>query len=202
MLNNEQNIETLKQHGYTYIRNLGSGSFSDVLLCQSTKYNQCFAIKRAIKHHISVDEYKHLISLHHPHIIKLYDTFEDDEAQYLVFDYCQNGTISERGRLTIENFIQLSKQILEAVAFCHSHNIAHRDLKPENIFLDQYNHIKLADFGMAKQFQLNGKSTEKCGSIMFCPPEMFVHQEIDPFKADIWALGITFFFHDNRKISI
>ena len=72
-------------------------------------------------------------------------------------------------------------------------NIAHRDIKPENIFLDQYDHIKLADFGMAKHFNDNEKSSEKCGSLMFAPPEMLKFPEICPFKADIWALGITFF---------
>lgn len=47
---------------------------------------------------------------------------------------------------------------------------------------------------MAKQFQFHGKSIEKCGSLMFCSPEMLSSPKFCPFKADIWALGITFFF--------
>ena len=109
-------------------------------------------------------------------------------------DYCSNGTIKDKGILSYEKFVYYAKQILEAIAFCHSNNIAHRDIKPENIFLDQYDHAKLADFGMAKRFNLEGKSNEKCGSLMFIPPEMFQYQEICPFKADIWSLGITFFY--------
>lgn len=184
----------LSQHGYEYKGFLGKGGFSSVLLCQSQKYCQNFAIKRSLKHRLTEDEYNHLVALNHPHIIKLYDAFYDDCAQYLVMEYCPNGTIRQKGKLPYDKFVYYAKQILESLAFCHSNKIAHRDIKPENIFLDQYDHIKLADFGMAKQFEPNDKSSDKCGSLMFISPEMLQYQETCPFKADIWALGITFFY--------
>ena len=186
--------ETLSKHGYEYIKFLGKGGFSCVLLCQSKKYNQNFAVKRAIKHQLIENEFNHMVSLNHPSIIKLYDSFIDDNAQYLVMEYCPNGTMQQKGKLSYDEFVHYAKQILEAILFCHQRNIAHRDLKPENIFFDQYDHIKLADFGMAKQFEYDEKSAEKCGSLMFVPPEMLQYQEISPFKADIWSLGITFFY--------
>ena len=190
----QQIKETLSKHGYEYMDFLGKGGFSNVLLCQSKKYNQDFAIKRAINHRLTEDEYTHLISLDHPSIIKLYDAFNDEHAQYLVMEYCINGTIQEKGKLSYEKFTHYAKQILEAISFCHSNKIAHRDIKPDNIFLDHYDHIKLADFGMAKSFDEDSKSSDKCGSLMYLSPEFFLYQEINPFKADIWALGITFFY--------
>lgn len=191
--------ETLSRHGYEYKEFLGKGGFSEVMLCECKKYHQCFAVKRALKHHLSDEEYNNLILLNHPNIIRLYDAFNDEFAQYLVMEYCTNGTMLDKGKLSNTKFIYYAKQILEAISFCHSNNIAHRDLKPENIFLDQYDHVKLADFGMAKQFEYDSKSTEKCGSLMFSAPEMFLYQEICPFKADIWALGITFFYMATGK---
>lgn len=190
----DQIKETLSQHGYEYIKFIGKGGFSNVLLCKSKKYNQFFAIKRAKKHHLTEDEYNLLIKLNHSNIIKLYDAFNDEYAQYLVMDYCNNGTILEKGKICNTKFVYYAKQILKAISFCHSNNIAHRDLKPDNIFLDQYDHIILADFGMAKQFDYDSKSSDKCGSLMFLAPETFLYQEICPFKADVWALGITFFY--------
>lgn len=190
----EQIQETLQQHGYEYKQLLGQGSFASVLLCHSNKYKQDFAIKRAIKHKISVYEYNTLVSLHHPNIIKLYDAFEDEDTHFLVMDYCPNGTVRQRIGLPYDRFIYYAKQMIEALAYCHANNIAHRDIKPDNIFIDQYDHIKLADFGLARQFDEESKSNEKCGSLIFVPPEMFQCNEVCPFKADIWALGITFFF--------
>ena len=40
------------------------------------------------------------------------------------------------------------QQIISGVDYCHRHMIVHRDLKPENLLLDQYLHVKIADFGM------------------------------------------------------
>ena len=185
---------TLSQHGYDFIKFLGKGSFASVYLCRSLKYQQYFAIKRAIRHRITDLEYNTLVSLNHPNIVKLYDAFEDDSAQYLVMEYCSNGTIRQKGKLSYDKFILYSKQLLSALAYCHSRNVAHRDIKPDNIFLDQYGQIKLADFGLAKKFENDIQSNEKCGSFMFFSPEMFVQYSVDPFKADIWALGITFFY--------
>lgn len=195
----EQVKATLSAHGYEYKDFLGKGGFSEVLLCESTKYKQKFAVKRAYKHDITDEEYNFLIKLNHPNIIRLYDAFSDEFTRYFVFEYCNNGTISDKGKLTNSKFITYAKQILQAISFCHSNNIAHRDLKPENIFLDQYDQVKLADFGMAKQFEIDTKSAEKCGSLMFLAPEAFLYQEINPFKADIWALGITFFYMATGK---
>lgn len=193
MIDIQQKQKTLINHGYEYKRILGKRGFSSVLLCESKKYNHDFAVKMVIKHKLTDDEYNTLISLNHPNIIKIYDAFEDKSAQYLVMEYCPNGTIEEKGCLTYDQFIYYAKQILEALSYCHSIKIVHRDIKPQNIFLDQYDHIKLADFGMAKHYEDDSKSSEKCGSIKYFAPEMFQYKEICLFKADIWALGITFF---------
>lgn len=199
MIEKEQIKETLSMHGYEYQRFLGKGSFSSVILCQSTKYNQNFAIKIAHKDKLTEFEYSTMISLNHPNIIKLYDAFEDEFAQYLVMEYCSNGTIRQKGKLSYEQFVCYAKQILDALSYCHSKNVAHRDIKPDNIFVDQYDQVKLADFGMAKKFQIDSKCNEKCGSLMFFAPEMIQNQSICPFKADIWALGITFFYMTTGK---
>lgn len=195
MTDDEDDIkEVLKQHGYEFIRFLGKGSFSSVYLCRSQKYQQDFAIKRTVKHRITDVEYNTLVSLNHSNIVKLYDAFDDDTAQYLVMEYCCNGTLRQKGKLPYDTFIYYAKQLISALSYCHSRNVAHRDIKPDNIFLDQYGQIKLADFGLAKHFENDAQSNEKCGSLMYFAPEMFIHHSIDPFKADIWALGITFFY--------
>jgi len=45
-------------------------------------------------------------------------------------------------------------QILRALIYCHTHRIIHRDLKPQNLLLDSKGNLKLADFGLARSFQI------------------------------------------------
>lgn len=186
--------QILSQKGYQLIRFLGHGGFSQVYLCYSIKYQREFAIKRTLKERVTDYEYKNLSFLNHTNIIRLYEAFEDETYHYLVIDYCSNGSLRDKPKLTSEKFVYYARQILEAVYYCHSNQIAHRDIKPENIFLDEYDHVKLADFGMAKTFGKDALSSEKCGTYKYSSPEMFTCHEIDPFKSDIWSLGVTFFF--------
>ena len=189
----DQIQKSLANNGFYLLDLIGSGAFSDVYLCQNSKYNHFFAIKKVLKKKLAQHEIDALIALIHPYIVKLYQTFSDENYQYLVMEYCPNGTIKQMGKLTYEKFIFYAKQLLEVLNYCHSQKIAHRDIKPENIFIDQYNHVKLGDFGLADKFHENGSSQEKCGSLLFCSPEIITSSQFDPFKADIWALGITFY---------
>lgn len=188
-------MDQLSKHGYQYIRTIGFGNFSQVYLCKSLKYNILFALKRIINSKVTDSEYNALISLNHHYIVQLYEIIKEEDCTYLVMDYCPNNTLMQKGKLSYNEFIHYARQILEALSYCHSKLIAHRDIKPDNIFIDQYDRIKLADFGFAKQFDHETISTERCGSIMYCSPEIVKGQSsFDPFQADIYALGITFYY--------
>lgn len=187
MFNFEQLKESLSKQGYEYKQFLGGSGFSNVLLCQSNEHNKDMVIKRSIKHKFTEKELNSFLSLCHPNIVKLYDIFDDDFAQYLVTEYCSKGTIQQKGRLSYEKFVVYAKQILEAIAYCHSNKIAHQDISPNKIFIDQNHNIKIANI-------LFSKNEANSNSLMFHPPEMILNDEVCPYKADIWALGITFFF--------
>lgn len=102
MIELEKIQQTLIDHGYEYKQTIGQGGFSYVFLCHSLKYNYDFAVKMTTKDNsLTYDEYSTLISLNHPHIIKLYDAFEDDFAQYLVMEYCQKGTIIQKKEIEL-----------------------------------------------------------------------------------------------------
>lgn len=193
MFNFEQIKETLSKNGYEYKQFLGRDDISSVLICQSNNYNHEFAVRRIIKNKMTENEINHAISLAHPNIMKLYDVFEDTVAQYLVIEYCSNGTIQQKGRLSYEKFVFYAKQILETISFYHTNKIAHREIAPYNIFIDHNDNIKIADFKTNIHISTT-KSNEILNNLMFQAPEMFLSDEICPFKADIWALGITFFF--------
>jgi serine/threonine protein kinase len=85
-------------------------------------------------------------------------------------------------------------QIAAGLAYCHSQGISHGDIKPQNILIDAYRRCKLVDFGLSQHFETKNTSTMFLGSLLFMAPEVILKQAFDPFIADVWSLGITFYW--------
>ena len=99
-----------------------------------------------------------LQQLDHPHVLKLYEYFEDSRNVYLVTEICRGGELFDR-IIEAEFFSEkvasrIFKQILQSLNYCHSQGIAHRDLKPENFIIcdkdDEYIQIKTIEFWLSK----------------------------------------------------
>ena len=96
-----------------------------------------------------------------------------------------------------------------AIEHLHELNIIYRDLKPENILISQDNHIKLADFGLAKEGVTDYQSTKSfVGSPAYLSPEMLMRKGVGK-SADIYGIGAVLyemicgtppFFSNNIKI--
>lgn len=123
-------------------------------------------------------ERKVLSMLNHPFIMRLYYAFQTTEKLYLVLDYCPGGELFfhlsryRRFQEPVARFY--AAELLLAIGHLHQHGIIYRDLKPENgktreyyvcqtllsmsshnilfltVLLDAYGHVKLGDFGLAK----------------------------------------------------
>jgi len=137
-----------------------------------------------------------LATLDHPAIPRIYDYFTQNERSYLVLEYI-NGKDLEAVLNQTDDFIPSDKIIRWAVELCevlsylHNHKpepIVFRDMKPSNVMVDQYNHIVLIDFGIAKPFQGPQRGT-MIGTEGYSPPEQY-RGEASPL-ADIYALGAT-----------
>lgn len=93
-----------------------------------------------------------LNKLDHPNILRLFEIFVDDKRYYLVTELCSGidlfDSISKQGYFSEAEAAIIIKKLLEAVAYCHSKNIAHRDIKPENILYNRESKdVKLVEFG-------------------------------------------------------
>ena len=93
--------------------------------------------------------------------------------------------------ISLQDSVFYLAEILMAIKQLHDRNIIYRDLKPENILLDSKGHIRLIDFGFAKQLKSINKDRAKtnCGTPAYAAPEVLVGTGYS-YKADIWSFGI------------
>ncbi|KAJ3232271.1 hypothetical protein HDU78_007216 [Chytriomyces hyalinus] len=101
--------------------------------------------------------------------------------------------IERNDRLKNKRAKHVFRQLMSAVAYLHSNNIAHRDLKDENIVIDDEYGAKLIDFGSAAIEDENVDILRYHGTINFAPPEVLSGKQYIPKQADIWACGIILY---------
>ena len=194
--------QTMERHNFSMIRKLGKGGFAVVYLAKSKQYQINFAIKVSIMSNDAISEddqceIKTMIQLSHPNIMRIYDYFTEGKYLFMVLEYCQSGSVLDLikvyGAIKEPQLTSFIKQAMCAIEHCHSNNIAHRDIKPANMLIDQYGRIKLADFGLSSQHEKGSVIDEYRGSRAYMAPEIVMRSAYDPFAADIWALGVTFY---------
>uniref|UniRef100_A0A0K0G4V0 non-specific serine/threonine protein kinase n=1 Tax=Strongyloides venezuelensis TaxID=75913 RepID=A0A0K0G4V0_STRVS len=135
--------------------------------------------------------------IEHPHVLHLYDVYENKKYLYLLLEHVSGGELFDylvkKGRLMAKEARKFFRQIISALDFCHAYNICHRDLKPENLLLDERNNIKVADFGMAS-LQVEGSMLEtSCGSPHYACPEVIRGEKYDGRRADVWSCGVILY---------
>lgn len=192
-------------HGYKCESVLGSGAFSSVFKCYQPTCSRYFAAKaiplefEGPDHSVNVcdSESSALVQVNHPNIVKLYDSFREDNHLFLILQYCEHGSLQSRvksGRgLGSDLLIPYMSQLLNALSYLHSKSISHRDIKPANVFLDSSLRPVLADFGFAIIRRGSELLDKFCGSLQYRAPESVQQVPHCPFKADVWALGVTFY---------
>ena len=208
MIAQEELAKILENHGYIYVKKIGEGGNGQVFLVTSKKYQTDFCCKvrpiskkgQKVETGKLDDEIALNVKLQHPNIISLFEHFTENEFLFIIMEYCPNGNLDDyiktNGPIQGPQLFFFCKQIILAIKACHDNYIAHRDIKPSNILLDAHMRLKLVDFGISADLQ-NADSESFMrhdGSRAWMAPEIFqTKQAFDPFKADIWAMGVTFY---------
>jgi len=190
---------------YEYVREIGSGAFSVVLLVLHKGTGVHYACKVCSRNLLQRNgifdrferEMRILQSIKHPNIVELVDVVYDEKLIYLVMEFCEKGElfqfIVDQKRLDESMAKQVFSQIVNAIKYLHDRDIAHRDIKPENILLDSDMNVKLADFGLCHNVNSSCLLKTPCGSPFYAPPEVIANKEYDGKLSDIWSIGVVLF---------
>ena len=198
--NNIQNKNKINFKSFEMLELLGEGSFGKVFKVRLKKTNEIFAMKVLNKSYLlkkkllryAITECNILKESNCPFILKLHYSFQTPDNLYMILDYCSLGDLSYQLQISLleedEAKFYIAELIL-AIEYLHKHNIIYRDLKPENILISSDGHIKLADFGLAKENVTNDIPNKTfCGSPQYLSPEM-LSKEGTTKASDIYGIG-------------
>lgn len=137
-----------------------------------------------------------LATLSHPAVPEIYDFFNEQDRAYLVMEFIRGKDLEAlvniaEGFLKWEQVRAWAIEICDVLDYLHGNQpepVVFRDMKPSNVMIDQFRHVRLIDFGIAKTFQVDQKHT-MIGTEGYSPPEQY-RGEVSP-RSDIYALGAS-----------
>ncbi|MGH7531448.1 MAG: serine/threonine-protein kinase [Gemmatimonadales bacterium] len=194
---------------------LGQGGFAAVFRVRDASLNRDVAVKvldieLAPSPNVAerfLREAQTIARLEHPHIVPIYKVGRQDDVFYIIMR-CVDGPslgqiLGTHQRLSVGDAARITRQVADALAYAHSHDIVHRDVKPDNILLDKSGYVMVTDFGIAKAAQAAAESvggttpqltTEGMiiGTPQYMSPEQAAGDRVDG-RSDIYSLGIVLY---------
>ena len=198
---------------------LGNGAFGDVYKVKDEETARVYALKdipcsSASKIMNAIGEIRTLYQISHENVISVIEAdSHDDEGRLHVLiltEYCAGGTLNDRlARPSSEELnLKWMRQTVDALAHLHSRDIVHRDLKADNVLLTAHEDVKLADFGLAREFvalktdalldddswmnsYIQCYMNSEVGPVHWVAPEVFDRHYTE--KADVFSLGVLFY---------
>lgn len=148
-------------------------------------------------------EAENLGKLSHPHIVKIFDVFDENDTSYYVMEYLGGTNLDDyikfSGRINENEAISIISQIGSALDYMHSNKMLHLDVKPKNVMHSHNSFVHLIDFGLSKQYSANDEpetsTTIGLGTPGYAPLEQGQGRKDGtfPVTVDVYALGATLF---------
>ena len=208
MLDPSDRLSSALSQRYRIERELGQGGMATVYLAEDLKHNRQVAIKvlkpelaAALGAQRFLAEIKTTASLHHPHILPLYDSGEAGDFLYYVMPYVEGESLRERldreRRLPITDVLDIARNVADALGYAHARGVLHRDIKPENILLES-GHALLADFGIARAIDAAkaDRMTQTgiaLGTPAYMSPEQAAGATSLDARSDLYSLGCVMY---------
>ena len=184
---------------------LGGGGMSRVFLATEKALNRNVVIKLLppeMAAGVNIDRFEREIqlvaSLQHPHVVPLLTAGSHDDLLYYVMPFIEGESLraklAREGELPIGETLRILRDVADALAYAHRHDVVHRDIKPDNVMISD-DHALVTDFGVAKAVtdSTGGQSLTSMGVALGTPaymsPEQAAASPHVDHRADIYSLG-------------
>ncbi len=213
---------TILNQRYRLIELVGAGGMATVFRGEDLLLERTVAVKFLREPFASdpafrerfLGEARAAARLDHPNIVRIYDVGVDEgNHPYIVMEIVEGEdlktSIRREGPLSVNKALDLTRQICAGVGLAHRAGIVHCDLKPQNILVTYEGQAKVADFGIARAFQGEGRGSQEeqedvvWGSPHYIAPEQAMGKQPTP-ATDVYSIGVMLYemltgvppFHD------
>ena len=201
---------------YRIVRKLGSGGMGEVYLAEDIRLNRKVALKLLPPHFtINPDrvrrferEARAASALNHPNIVTIYEIGKADTTHFIATEFVDGKTLRQlinEKPFALNETLNVSIQVADALNGAHTTGIVHRDIKPENIMIRRDGYVKILDFGLAKLTErqtidsdletptlLQTNPGMVMGTVQYMSPEQARARNVG-VGTDIWSLGIVMY---------
>jgi serine/threonine protein kinase len=148
-----------------------------------------------------LNEARSLAKLSHPNIVRVHQTFEDNDTAYMAMDYIRGYDLLEiidekKAELSPAQIVAIAEKLISAIAYVHANELLHCDISPDNIFVTHAGKPVLIDFGAARQSvagvdqKYSGLSVVKDG---YSPHELYTPGGNSGPWSDIYSLAASLY---------
>jgi serine/threonine-protein kinase len=193
---------------YRVERELGHGGMGLVFLAEDLKHHRKVALKvlrpelaQSLAAERFLREIRISAQLNHPNILTLIDSGEADGFMYYVMPYVEGESLRDRlnreTQLPLEDALEITREVADALSYAHSLGVVHRDIKPENILFEA-GHAVVGDFGIARAVSEAGgeqltESGLAVGTPAYMSPEQASGSDLFDARTDIYSLGCVLY---------
>lgn len=190
---------------YDLLEVIGRGGAATVYLAYQRDLRRHVALKELAAQHVAdpsfaarfVEESRLAGAMSHPSIVTVHEYFEHDGIPYIAMEYLPRSSLRPYvGRLSVAQIVGVLESVLAGLSHGESQGVVHRDLKPENLLVAADGRVKIADFGVARAYNVAAPrafvtvSGTTIGTPAYMAPEQALGEELTP-ATDLYSLGIV-----------